>query len=500
MDKGASNNITIWDVANGTALRHFTCRPGGSEMGTVFAIKGDGSRMVHSVLGASHTVHVADIDGGLDARFQVADELVTALAFSGDARTLITGSGYGEGAVKLWDATSGQLVGSLEGHRSWVSCLKILPDGKTLASASADRTIRLWDLETRRPLRTLRGYGGELWTMDVSPDGRWLASGGKDGSVILWDLAASTNRPPAYRTLQMDGRGAWWTCSRDGKWLATLHQRLLKLYDAPSLQLVSEPTLPLTNLLSMAFSPDSQMLVITDAQGQLGVWDVQAQQMVTNFSAYPGVAYVAPGFISNGRHALTFGTSNTFKEWEAATWSELRRWQADSGVTTWSVSPAANLLATGTGGGGFGLISIADPERRYRFNGQTRIIGVDLSPDGRTFVAASENGTVEIWDTETLTRQALLRGVLLGYHSVAISPDGERVIAGSNGQEAVKIWDLHSYEEVGTLIGQGSFFSDVAFSPDGNTIGARNWNGVLHLWRAPSWEEIEVAERTPRKP
>ena len=62
-------------------------------------------------------------------------------------------------------------------------------------------------------------------------------------------------------------------------------------------------------------------------------------------------------------------------------------------------------------------------------------------------------------------------------------------------QEAIKIWDLHSHEEVATLAGQGSFFVDAAFSPDGNTIGARNWSGVLHFWTAPSWQQTEAAEK-----
>jgi len=92
----------------------------------------------------------------------------------------------------------------------------------------------------------------------------------------------------------------------------------------------------------------------------------------------------------------------------------------------------------------------------------------------------------------------LLHGVLLGYHSVAISPDGERVAAGSNGKEAIKMWDLHSHEDVATLSGQGSFFSNASFSPDGNTIAANNWNGVIHFWTAPSLQEIAAAEKMRR--
>jgi len=97
---------------------------------------------------------------------------------------------------------------------------------------------------------------------------------------------------------------------------------------------------------------------------------------------------------------------------------------------------------------------------------------------------------VELWDTATGKRIAALRGVLLGFHSVAFSPDGERLVAGSVGQEAIKMWDLHSLEEVATLAAPGFHFN-AQFSPNGNTIVARNGN----FWTAPGWTEIHAAER-----
>ena len=33
--------------------------------------------------------------------------------------------------------------------------------------------------------------------------------------------------------------------------------------------------------------------------------------------------------------------------------------------------------------------------------------------------------------------------------------------------------------------------SELAFSPDGQWLAACNYQGDLHLWHAPSWEEIE---------
>jgi WD40 repeat protein len=279
--------------------------------------------------------------------------------------------------------------------------------------------------------------------------------------------------------------------------VGAVEQGRLKLYDAATLQQIGEPNLGLSNIWSFGFSPDTRLLIAGDIKGHLGVWDIPGKRMVTNFTAHlGGVALSKASFMPGGNRLLTYGTDGITREWDLATWTETRRWQLDpQQADSIAISPSASLAATSTRDGLFELINIKEPARRRRFSGQNRTVAIDLSRDGKTFAAASENGTVELWDTETVTRTALMHGVVLGYHSVAISPDGERVVAGSNGQEAMKVWDLRSHEDVATLRGNGSFFSSAAFSSDGNTIGARNWNGVIHFWSAPSWKEVEAAEK-----
>jgi WD40 repeat protein len=121
-----------------------------------------------------------------------------------------------------------------------------------------------------------------------------------------------------------------------------------------------------------------------------------------------------------------------------------------------------------------------------------------FSPDGGCFAAASEYGLAKIWETTTLREVASLHGFLSGVHSVAFSPDGRRLATGSGGKEAIKLWDAETHQEVLTLEGRGSLFGrqgPTAFSPDGNVLGSANGNGILHLWRAPSWAEIDAAEK-----
>ncbi|MDP8907966.1 MAG: hypothetical protein M3N47_02365, partial [Chloroflexota bacterium] len=68
------------------------------------------------------------------------------------------------------------------------------PDGKTLASASANNTVRLWNPATGKQQARLRGHTAPVFAVAFSPDGKTLASASDDNTVRLWNPATGTQK------------------------------------------------------------------------------------------------------------------------------------------------------------------------------------------------------------------------------------------------------------------------------------------------------------------
>ncbi len=71
-----------------------------------------------------------------------------SVAFAPDGTILA--AGFGDGAVRLWDAATGELRGRLEGVAGFASGLKFAPDGKSLATTAVNGTTLIWAVPIAR--------------------------------------------------------------------------------------------------------------------------------------------------------------------------------------------------------------------------------------------------------------------------------------------------------------------------------------------------------------
>jgi len=188
------------------------------------------------------------------------------------------------------------------------------------------------------------------------------------------------------------------------------------------------------------------------------------------------------------------------REWDVTTGREIRRWSPGGPSLPWksAFSSDEQCFVALNGDGAVQLHQVATGQDTRLDLNLKQVTAAALSPDGRLFAVVSVLGVGQLWDTTTARQMATLQGFLQGAHSVTFSPDGQRLAIGSNGNEAIKLWDVESLQELLTLKGQGSMFNSTTFSPDGNVLASSNSQGILHVWRAPSFEDIARLEARGR--
>jgi WD40 repeat protein len=451
----------------------------------------------------------------------------TSVAFGPDGRTVASA----DGAVKVWDAGTGELIREITGHAKNVKSVTYSPDGRRIASASSDGTVRIWDVATGRETLTLavpslpnpqRGFHGaafspegsrlasacyddgtiKVWdvatgrqtlniavrddmcdSLSFSPDGGRLASSGGDATVKLWD--ARTGRVALSlrgHTRSVSGVAF----SPDGRRLASgSFDRTVKVWDTAN----GRETLSLkghTNFVEgVAFSPDGRRIASGGYDGTVRVWDADTGREISALRHNGAVFGVA--FNPDGRRIAASGNGGA-KVWDTGTGEDTLTLKAHaSSVTSVAFSPDGQRIASGSSDRTVKLWDSATGWEALTLTGHTHSVRcVTFSPDGRRLASGSWDRTAKVWDART-GREVLSLGHSGEVTSVAFSPDGRRLA--TNGGPA-KVWDAATGQPILSLVGHTSLVESVAFSPDGRTLVSSGDQGEVKLWDCATGREI----------
>jgi WD40 repeat protein len=92
---------------------------------------------------------------------------------------------------------------------------------------------------------------------------------------------------------------------------------------------------------------------------------------------------------------------------------------------------------------------------------------MQFSPDGKLLLTAVGDDTLKLWDVASGRE---VRTLPCEAHSLAVSPDGRRIVCASYGDTFTTVRDAQTGQEVAKLEGSNRLARVVAFSPDGKMI------------------------------
>jgi WD40 repeat protein/serine/threonine protein kinase len=408
-------------------------------------------------------------------------EGVWSVAFNSNGKLIA--SGGQDGTVKIWDAATGRELRTIEAHKSFVRQVAFNSTRKQLATASADGTAKIWSLRGD-PLHVLEVNGGLVGAVAFSPDGTLVATGSHDGSARLWEADSG------LLVRKMNGNRAHANAvafSPDGQTLAVgNHNNTVTLWAVPTGKEIRTLTGHGMHLMGVAFSPDGRTLASASYDQTVKLWDVASGKELASLQHFAPALAVA--FRSDGAMLATSGDDGVVRLWNTTNWKELLTTaQHRSTISSLAFNADGTLLASGSDDRTVKLWDTATAkEVRTLTDGQAAINSVAFGADGRTLAAGNKGGKITLWATASGAEVRAIAPPGWNFQNIALSLDG-KLLAAPGSQGLTRLWEPATGKELATLPGDGVAHATAAvFFPGSRQLVTSYTNGNLKFWEAPS--------------
>ncbi len=264
----------------------------------------------------------------------------------------IIASGDLDGRIKIWEATSGKLLKTLQ--RSNIYSLAFTPDDLGLIITSFS-VPEIYNIETG--LSTKLGNQEYCEGLDVSPDGQLIAIGSESG-ITIWD-AKTFKLKEQFKS----GKGnAEVKFSHDSKMLALFGNSTIEIRSLDKHIYLPDLKGHLQRVIKIEFSKDDLRLLSASDDKTAKFWDVKTGKLITDFVGHQNTVWEAQ-FHPDKKSIITVSSDNTGKIWDKATGKVL---QTLKGHPDW-------------------------------------IYHVQVSPDEKTYAFSDAKGNCSVWNANTNT-------------------------------------------------------------------------------------------------
>jgi WD40 repeat protein len=470
---GSTSAVLLWDVATASVIRQLT--PANNQVfsvawspdGTLVAAgdQANAVRLWNASTGALvKTLQAPGFGGAFD------------IAFSPDGTRLL--AGYGDNKARIWNIAAGTIQFTLTGHTFFVQAVAWSPNGTRVATGSWDNTIRTWNASTGVLEHVLNGHTDIVHAVSFSPDNATLASGSWDHTIRLWNAASGAALQTFNATDFGSVNGLRYTS--DGS-----HLVAGGIGSGGFVLAAASGAVQATvghhhaNIHAVVFSGDQTRLISGSGDMDARVWDAATGTDLMTFTGHDDVVNCAD-MDDDGVLAVTGSGSpppdtldTTIRTWTTANGQQQLVLPGHVGGTTFVAltADAQTILSAGRDG----LVKHWNADSGAltgSFNsGAGSIEQGALSPDESTL--AVTGNTVRLLNP---TSGALLHTLAIpgGTHasSLRFSPDGTRLLVGLEGFGGnLFLFDVASGLLVRSFSGDpDGFVQDVAFSPDGHTV------------------------------